>query len=400
MDPYSLGMQSEHRSMPWAIYASRGIYGMNWFSIAPGLPYIISGLGMTTVQGGLVATSFYLGIIPFQVLGGVLSSRFGNFIISISGMVILGIFTVLSSAAHNFSTLFAWRFLAGSGSAMFSSPALAFLSTLDSRRALTMRVGLYNAAFSIGSAFGIVFFTFTDATLGWRTTFLVAGLLALASVPIMAITARGITTSHAPQINQGYRISDSVRRVWRFSLAAAIAVLAEAIIGQVFILYSERHVQLGGYLSGAIVTAFMLVGFMGGIIWGKYFRRSGTRNAMFVSTVSLLSATFFLIPLLKTFASLLVIVSLDGVLTAAILSMTYSRVIESAAGTEKIGLALGLNNFLQKVIAFGSPALFILIGVNYGYGISWIFFGVAGLACLLAYPLERPGTPSSATGQK
>ena len=384
--------------MPWAIYASRGIYGMNWFSIAPGLPYIISGLGMTTVQGGLVATSFYLGIIPFQLLGGALSSRFGNFIISISGMVILGIFTVLSSAAHNFSTLFAWRFLAGSGSAMFSSPALAFLSTLDSHRALTMRVGLYNAAFSIGSAFGIVFFTFTDATLGWRTTFLVAGLLALVSVPIMTITARGITTSHAPQINEGYRISDSARRVWRFSLAAAIAVLAEAIIGQVFILYSERHVHLGGYLSGAIVTAFMLVGFMGGIVWGKYFRRSGTRNSMFVSTVSLLSATFFLIPLLKTFASLLVIVSLDGVLTAAILSMTYSRVIESAAGTEKIGLALGLNNFLQKVIAFGSPALFILIGVNYGYGISWVFFGVAGLACLLAYPLERLATPSSATG--
>ena len=386
--------------MPWAIYASRGIYGMNWFSIAPGLPYIISGLGMTTVQGGLVATSFYLGIIPFQVLGGVLSSRFGNSIISISGMAILGIFTVLSSAAHNFSTLFAWRFLAGSGSAMFSSPALAFLSSLDIRRALTMRVGLYNAAFSIGSAFGIVFFTFTDATIGWRTTFLVAGLLALASVPIMAITAMSITTSHAPQINEGYRISDSARGVWRFSLSAAIAVLAEAIIGQVFILYAERHAQLGGYLSGAIVTAFMLVGFMGGIIWGKYFRRSGTRNAMFVSTVSLLSATFFLIPLLKTFVSLLVIVSLDGVLTAAILSMTYSRVIESAAGTEKIGLALGLNNFLQKVIAFGSPALFILIGVNYGYGISWIFFGVAGLACLLAYPLERPGTPSSATGQK
>jgi MFS family permease len=386
--------------MPWAIYASRGIYGMNWFSIAPGLPYIISGLGMTTVQGGLVATSFYLGIIPFQVLGGVLSSRFGNSIISISGMAILGIFTVLSSAAHNFSTLFAWRFLAGSGSAMFSSPALAFLSSLDIRRALTMRVGLYNAAFSIGSAFGIVFFTFTDATIGWRTTFLVAGLLALASVPIMAITAMSITTSHAPQINEGYRISDSARGVWRFSLSAAIAVLAEAIIGQVFILYAERHAQLGGYLSGAIVTAFMLVGFMGGIIWGKYFRRSGTRNAMFVSTVSLLSATFFLIPLLKTFVSLLVIVSLDGVLTAAILSMTYSRVIESAAGTEKIGLALGLNNFLQKVIAFGSPALFILIGVNYGYGISWIFFGVAGLACLLAYPLERLGTPSSATGRE
>ena len=84
-------------------------------------------------------------------------------------------------------------------------------------------------------------------------------------------------------------------------------------------------------------------------------------------------------------------------LTAAILSMTYSRVIESAAGTEKIGLALGLNNFLQKVIAFGSPALFILIGVNYGYGISWVFFGVAGLACLLAYPLERLATPGSAT---
>ena len=384
-----------HRSMPWAIYASRGIYGMNWFSIAPGLPYIISGLGMTTVQGGLVATSFYLGIIPFQVLGGVLSSRFGNSIISISGMAILGIFTVLSSGAHNFSVLFAWRFLAGSGSAIFSSPALAFLSSLESRRDLTMRVGLYNAAFSIGSAFGIVFFTFTDATLGWRITFLVAGLLALASVPIMAISARGIATS--PRINDGYRISDSVKRVWRFSLSAAIAVLAEAIIGQVFILYSERHVQLGGYLSGTIVTAFMLVGFIGGIIWGKYFRPSGTRNAMFVSTASILSATFFLIPFLKTFASLLAIISMDGVLTAAILSMTYSRVIESAAGTEKIGLALGLNNFLQKVIAFGSPALFILIGVNYGYGISWVFFGVAGLACLLAYPLERLATPGSAT---
>ncbi|MCL4331023.1 MAG: hypothetical protein M1304_01990, partial [Candidatus Thermoplasmatota archaeon] len=114
------------------------------------------------------------------------------------------------------------------------------------------------------------------------------------------------------------------------------------------------------------------------------------------STVSILSATFFLIPFLKTFASLLAIISLDGVLTAAILSMTYSRVIESAVDAERVGLALGLNNFLQKVIAFGSPALFILIGVTYGYGISWVFFGAAGIVCLLAYPLERLAAQESA----
>ncbi|MEM0157544.1 MAG: MFS transporter [Thermoplasmataceae archaeon] len=388
-EPYTSGMQTELRTMPWTIYASRGIYGMNWFSIAPGLPYIISGLGMTTVEGGLVATSFYLGIIPFQVLGGVLSSKFGNITVSISGIAMLGIFTLLSSAAHDFTYLFTWRFLAGSGSALFSSPALAFLSSLENRRSLTMRVGLYNAAFSIGSALGIVFFTFTDATLGWRTTFLISGLLALASVPFLAISSMGINISSPSRAVRNYGISDSVRGVWRFSLSAAIAVLSEAIIGQVFILYSERHVQINGYLSGITVTVYMLVGFVGGILWGRYFMKSGNRNAMFLSTVFILSVTFFLIPFLRTFTSLLAIVSLDGVLTAAILSMTYSRVIEGAASRNRVALALGFNNFLQKVIAFGSPALFIMIGVNYGYGISWDFFGVAGLVCLLAYPMER-----------
>ncbi len=375
--------------MPWAIYASRGIYGMNWFSIAPGLPYIITGLGITTVEGGLVATSFYLGIIPFQVVGGVISSKFGNAVVSISGMAMLGIFTLLSSLAHDFTFLFTWRFLAGSGSALFSSPALAFLSSLENRRSLTMRVGLYNAAFSIGSALGIVLFTITDAILGWRTTFLISGSLALVSVPFLAISAMGITTSPVFRAGGSYGLSDSVMGVWRFSLAAAIAVLSEAIIGQVFILYSESHAHLSGYLSGIIVTTYMLVGFAGGIIWGRYFMKSGNRNPMFISTVSVLSITFFMIPFLKTFSSLLVALSVDGILTAAILSMTYSRVIEGAASKQRVALALGFNNFLQKVIAFGSPALFIMIGVNYGYGISWDFFGVAGLVCLLAYPMER-----------
>lgn len=58
------------------VYASRLIYGINWFAIAPAFIMIESQLHLSELEIGFVATSFFAGLMPFQFIGGILARGF------------------------------------------------------------------------------------------------------------------------------------------------------------------------------------------------------------------------------------------------------------------------------------------------------------------------------------
>ena len=109
-------MLSLHRG---EIYLNRTIYGIDWFVIAPSLVYIAASLRLSVIEIGLITTGFYIGLVPAQLIGGILSRKFGSGIISFTGMSLLGFFTFLTAYSHNFFEIFGFRIACGIGSSFF-----------------------------------------------------------------------------------------------------------------------------------------------------------------------------------------------------------------------------------------------------------------------------------------
>ena len=72
------------------VYASRLIYGINWFAITPAFILIESQLHLSELEIGFIATSFFAGLMPFQFIGGILASRVSPRYIAITGLFIIG----------------------------------------------------------------------------------------------------------------------------------------------------------------------------------------------------------------------------------------------------------------------------------------------------------------------
>ena len=113
-----------------SINVARAIYALNWFDIAPGLTYISGDLNLRIVQLGIATTFFYVGLAPFQLIGGAIASRIGSRKVAVIGLILLGIGAILSGASNNLLELSLSRFVAGW--VLHSSSHLAYLSYVTS----------------------------------------------------------------------------------------------------------------------------------------------------------------------------------------------------------------------------------------------------------------------------
>ena len=367
------------------VYISRFVYGLNWFSTSTTLPYISDSLHLDPLEAGFIGTAFYLGLIPFQIIGGSLESIFGARKTAIFGLIIMGLFSILSACSSSFIQISIFRFMTGSGAAMFSSPALALLEGIKINKRRTSMTGLYNASFGVGSGIGILLGIVFSSRSGWENLLIIDGSLGIGLALIMYITS--IKVANVPQFTDKLPVKAKrffSSRIYFISISAAISTIAEAVIGQEFVYYSSIQYSLKTVYAAIIVASFMLTGLAGGTLMIRNIHRSLHQIRYYSILILVEIFLFFLMPFAFSFVSALVLISIMGILTSACLSITYSLVIESVKGSDP-SLYLGLNNFLQKIISFSTPALFIFIGTIYSFQLSWYILGITGFILFLIY---------------
>lgn len=369
------------------VYGARLIYGINWFAIAPGFILIESQLRLSELQIGFVATSFFVGLMPFQFIGGILASRISPKYIAISGLFIIGMFSILTGISETFFELFASRMSVGIGSALFSSPALAFLSENSDGNTISRRTGMYNALFGIGSGIGITGWIYLDSVTGWRNSMFISGILALAVIPFMSMISEKLHKEYnygGFSINYKNIICNKYR--WMLGFSAGIGALSETVIGQMFVYYSEKTHIMSPLDSGITVSMYFIMGLFGGYIYGKYFGLSKHKTYIYVFTAIITSLLFISIPFAGNVYILTAIVWIIGALTVAVLTMLYYMVMSIDHDNRNRSFSLGFNNFMQKIIAVVSPALFVYIALNINYSYSWYILGISGLILVFLYP--------------
>jgi MFS family permease len=85
--------------------------------------------------------------MPFQFIGRILAPGVSPRYIAISGLLIICLFSIITGESENFAELFISRMSVGIGSTLFSSPALAILSTGYDSKTVSLRMGMYNGLF-------------------------------------------------------------------------------------------------------------------------------------------------------------------------------------------------------------------------------------------------------------
>lgn len=134
---------------------------------------IVTELGLTDAQFGWILSAFAFGYALLQAPAGALADRHGARIVLASVVTFWSIFTGLTAAAWNFSSLLVVRFLFGAGEAgAFPGMARAVFSWIPVRERGLVK-GINFSASRLGAAVTMPLLPWLIATIGWKASFVV-----------------------------------------------------------------------------------------------------------------------------------------------------------------------------------------------------------------------------------
>ncbi|WP_328721814.1 MFS transporter [Streptomyces sp. NBC_00247] len=161
------------------------------------LPALGADLGLSTSQLQWAITAFALPSGGFLLLFGRIGDLYGRRKLFLAGLAVFGAASLLATFAWGPVPFLAGRALQGLGAAAVVPTGMSLLTTTfkegpERDRALGISGTLLSLGFTVGMVAGGVL---TD-TLGWRSTM---GLLALASVGVLALAPKALTESRTPR---------------------------------------------------------------------------------------------------------------------------------------------------------------------------------------------------------
>ncbi|MEM0158439.1 MAG: MFS transporter [Thermoplasmataceae archaeon] len=376
-----------YRSQAVSINASRAVYALNWFNIAPDLRYIAKDLDLQLIQLGVVTTGFYVGLSLFQLVGGLLASKIGNRLTTLIGLMILGSSVIASGQSFNLLELLISRVAAGIGSALFFSPALGLLAEIVPPGKYAFYVGLFNGSFNLGAGLGIIGWNELDILMGWRTP------LTLAGAALILLALENFFVLSGVRSNSGYRGSIferagvvlRQREIWLLPIFALAAILSETVVGQLLVYYLEASVKLTSTSASASDTIYMFVGFLGGLAGGRLFSKSGNVIRTFWALTVATSVLIGSIGLLRSEIAVDILAGTLGILTVNGFSMLYTMTTMAVKDRGMVSFSLAMVNFIQNLIGSLSPTIFSVVAFYNGYTLSWGVMGIMAIAATLSY---------------
>ena len=159
-------------------------------------------LGWSPQTQGTVLSSFFVGYLLLQIVGGRLADRYGGKIVLGVGVLLWSLFTMLTPpAAHlGFFVLLAARIAMGMGEAVTFPSIYSIYGRWIPLSERSRAVGLTNSAIPLGTVFALIATPYVVERLGWEWAFYLFGVL---GVLWFALWQRSVTAepSQDPRIS-------------------------------------------------------------------------------------------------------------------------------------------------------------------------------------------------------
>lgn len=389
------------------------------------VPDLIQDWGAQREQFAIVFAMGLGGVTVGAAMGGMLGDRIGRRWGLIVSVLLFGSMTALSATANDITALAIFRALdgVGIGGAIPNGAALISESTPARRRSLAIALGM--VFIPIGGLAGGLIATYVLPEFGWRTLFVLAGLLSV-SVAVLFVVAlpespRFLVQSpqQHPELNkllQRFRLTIPPGTCFTDNVSSGTgpadksplkALFAADIRGDTsalwvafffcllssYTLFSWSPTMLAGEGFDLRVTslansAFNFGGMAGGIIGGWLIQRKGSRLSLlgFASggiAAALLLATLLLGPSPDTL-HIIAALGLEGFFTAGLINAMYTLSahvyppvvratgVGSAAAAGRIGAVLSSFTGIISLNLGGSLGFFAFIAVCLGVSLMAI----------------------------
>ncbi|MDP7976163.1 MAG: MFS transporter [TACK group archaeon] len=362
------------RSVP-SILTARGIYALQWYFLSPVLLTIASAMGVGASSVGLVPFFFILGAATAQIPAGILSTRYSAKLVYVVGLSLLSLADVILALSTSFGELLLLRLISGIGAGFFFSPAAAvLLKSRENRAGLIM--GIYNTAFDVGGALGLIWGV-PDVALGWRAATMLGGSLGLilAFENLFVVQNRARTPGARPALTLELPVivlGLSTAGFWGTTYAA----------GTLMASYAELVYGASPSIAGVLTSVYFLGSVFGGLA-SVLYDKSKRKGAFIVVMIAVTAACYFLIGF--GLYGMIAAMSLTGFFGTAATSSYYAR---TSSVSKNFSLGLSMVNFLNMVTGMWISPLFSHILV---YSVSSIpeFLAAASLLPLSLWLLPK-----------
>jgi MFS family permease len=171
-------------------------------NLATAAPLIKDQLGLSTTELGVLLSAFFWSYIPAQIFAGWLAERINAYRTLALGTALWSLATAASGLTLGFGSLIALRLLLGLGeSAVFPCSSKLLSLHLPPER-LCGANGLMSTALALGPAFGTFVGGLLMARIGWRSVFLLFGLISLLWLLPWWATTRRASSRASPQSDE------------------------------------------------------------------------------------------------------------------------------------------------------------------------------------------------------
>jgi MFS family permease len=360
----------------------------------PAVPSLARSFNVSFGVATGVVTAFLLGNLAGTLPSGWLIDHVGARRVLIFGPVLTAAVAFLVATASSFPELLVLRFFNGCAAQTWLMARLATISNSaapDQRgRQVSWMFGMDNTGRLTGPILG----GFLVAEWGVRAPFVAYGALALATlIPMFAFARRIPEQADAGRNEPGNR-NASLReivlpRLAYFGVALFAGLTRGPISADLLHLYAAFAYHLRakeiGYLATGAAALSVPIGFLSGWLMDRFGRRRTMIpgfTAVMITMVGLAVSAFAHLSLAWYVAVFLLAAAGQALTSGSI--QTVGADVAPASGR---GVFLGMWRFTGQAGSSLSPTIFALLAVQFGYGASFVFTGVA--AAVVALLLVR-----------
>lgn len=338
---------------------------------------IASSFNMETAQVGIMLTIYAWVVALLSLPFMLLTSKMDRRRLLIALFVVFIACHILSFLAWNFTVLIISRIGIACTHAIFWSITASLAIRLAPAGKKAQALSLLATGTALAMVLGIPIGRIVSQYFGWRTTFLMIGIGALATFISLTKLLPGLPSEHSGSLKS---LPVLFRRPALLSIYALVAIVVTAHYTAYS--YIEPFVQTVAGLSGNFTTGLLLLLGGSGILGSVLFSRLGNNYAsMLISgAIALLTLCLLLLmPASGTTYTLLILSAFWGIAMMVIALGMQVKVLELASDATDVAMALfsGIFN-----IGIGAGAL---LGSQVGQHLSMGAIGYVGaLPALLA----------------
>ena len=374
-----------HRGAFWSLIVARVVYAVNWYNIASIFAPMAVELKSDVSGLGILASSFYLGIVLFQIPGGLLAAKYGPRRTSFVGIFLASVSAFLTGFSAGVQEAAALRFIVGVGMALFFSPGVSLIAKYYRKGSEGFGIGLYNSAFDLGGALGLFGWALLAEVLGWRQSLFISGGMGIVTslLIIVLIPKEDLSGSSPIKLRE---LSDVLlnKELLILSLNMLGQDVGSILVGSFIVYYLESALGVRYELAGSAGALYLLMMLAISPVSGRiYDRLKDVRRLMLISGL-VMSAGVGAAAFGGVYGAFVATI-IVGLSAGLGFTVGFSAARETNRSQVKYeSLAIAWANSISLSAGFWSPVLFSLVVSSYGYPPAWLLGSLLTLALVLS----------------